>query len=470
MSPPLWTAVEAEAATGGKASTPFSATGLSIDTRSLEKGDLFIALKGDNRDGHEFVAAAFANGAAAALVSDAVNAKGTLLKVGDTLEGLRGLGAASRARSRGKIVAVTGSVGKTSTKEALRLMLTPFGKTHASAASYNNHWGVPLSLARMPRDTGFGIFEIGMNHAGEIAPLAQLAAPHVAIITTVEPVHMEFFASVEAIAEEKGEIFSGLVKGGTAIINRDNPYFTLLRNKAERHDAKVLGFGAHEEADAQLLAIAPDGEGSAVTAMICGRPLRYHLGAPGRHVAQNSLAVLAAAEALGLDVQEAAATLAALAPPKGRGARDVIDGPKGKIILIDESYNANPASMKAALALLGETKPAGAGRRIAVLGDMLELGPGGPAYHAGLASAIESADADLVFLSGALMEHLWDVLAPYRRGAKAATAAQLAELLIAELKPGDVIMVKGSFGSRMGHVVEALKALAGSDKGSKKGV
>jgi UDP-N-acetylmuramoyl-tripeptide--D-alanyl-D-alanine ligase len=460
MSAPLWTSEEAAAATGGQASARFIASGLSIDTRTLEPGDLFVALK-DNRDGHEFVAAAFANGAAAALVSQQVAVNAPLLKVADTIEGLRALGAASRARSRAKILAVTGSVGKTSTKEALRLVLGHFGKTHASAASYNNHWGVPLSLARMARDDAFGVFEIGMNHAGEIAPLAKLAEPHVAIVTTVEAVHMEFFGSVEGIAEEKGEIFSGLVPGGTAVVNRDNPYFTLLRNKAERFGAHVLGFGAHGEADAQLVAIAPDGDGSAVTAMICGRPLRYRLGAPGRHIAQNSLAVLASVQALGLDLDDAAAVLADLAPPKGRGARSVIESPAGRVLLIDESYNANPASMKAALALLGESRPDGAGRRIAVLGDMLELGAGGPAYHAGLAPAIEAADADLVFLSGPLMEHLWDVLPPYRRGAKAPSAAQLAELLIAELKRGDVIMVKGSFGSRMGQVVEALKALGG---------
>ena len=459
MNAPLWTAEDAVSATGGRTSAPFRATGLSIDTRSLEPGDLFIALKGDNRDGHEFIGAAFQKGAAAALVSEPADAKGPLLTVADTLDGLRGLGAASRARTRAKILAVTGSVGKTSTKEALRLVLGHFGATHASAASYNNHWGVPLSLARMPRETAFGVFEIGMNHAGEIAPLAGFAQPHVAIVTTVEPVHMEFFASVEAIAEEKGEIFSGLVAGGTAIINRDNPYFTLLRNKAERFNAEVLGFGAHEEADAQLVAINPEREGSAVTAMICGQPVRYHLGAPGRHIALNSLAVLAAIHVLGLDLSEAASMLEELSPPKGRGARSRIESPAGRVVLIDESYNANPASMKAALALLGDTRPEGSGRRIAVLGDMLELGAGGPAYHAGLAAPIEAADVDLVFLSGPLMEHLWDVLPPYRRGARAATAAQLAELLIAELRAGDVIMVKGSFGSRMGQVVEALKTL-----------
>jgi UDP-N-acetylmuramoyl-tripeptide--D-alanyl-D-alanine ligase len=459
MSLPLWTAEDVAAATGGRTSASFAATGVSIDTRTLEKGDLFVALTGDNRDGHEFVRAAFARGAAAALVSHDGVAGGPLIAVADTLEGLRSLGRASRSRTRGKIIAVTGSVGKTSTKEALRLMLGRFGSAHASAASYNNHWGVPLSLARMPRQAQFGIFEIGMNHSGEIAPLAALAQPHVAIVTTVEPVHMEFFVSLEAIAEEKGEIFRGLVKGGTAVINRDNPYFTLLRNKAERQGARVLGFGAHDEADARLVAMAPEGEGSSVTAMICGRPLRYRLGAPGRHVALNSLAMLAAAEALGLDPAEAAGALADLAPPKGRGARSRIEIPKGGVLLIDESYNANPASMKAALALLGESKPEGAGRRIAVLGDMLELGAGGPAFHAGLAPIIESADADLVFLSGNLMEHLWDVLPPYRRGARAASAADLAGLLIAELKPGDVVMVKGSFGSRMGQVVDALKAL-----------
>jgi UDP-N-acetylmuramoyl-tripeptide--D-alanyl-D-alanine ligase len=460
MNEPLWTAEETVAATGGKASAPFTVSGISIDTRTLERGDLFVALKGDNNDGHRFVADAFAKGAAAALVSAPVDAKGPLLEVTDTLKGLEALGSAARRRSRAKIVAVTGSVGKTSTKEALRVMLSGFGATHASAASYNNHWGVPLSLARMPRAAGFGVFEIGMNHAGEIAPLARFVQPHAAIITTVEPVHIEFFASVEAIAEEKGEIFAGLVRGGTAIINRDSPYFTLLRAKAERYDGRVLGFGAHSEADAQLIALVPEGEGARVTAVICGRPLTYHLGTPGRHMAMNSLAVLACAEAFGLVLSEAAQQLGRLTPPKGRGARSALCGPGGAFTLIDESYNANPASMRAALALLGEAKPAETGRRIAVLGDMLELGIGGPAFHAGLAEAIEAADTDLVYVSGALMEHLWDVLPPYRRGARAASASELAQILVGDLKAGDVVMVKGSFGSRMGLVVEALKSLA----------
>jgi UDP-N-acetylmuramoyl-tripeptide--D-alanyl-D-alanine ligase len=460
MTAPLWTSDEAVAATGGSASAPFVAGGISIDTRTLEEGDLFIALKGDNRDGHVYVADALAKGAAAALVSEPVEAKGPLLRVQDTLKGLNALGAASRKRSRAKIVAVTGSVGKTSTKEALRVMLAGFGEAHASAASYNNHWGVPLSLARMSRAASFGIFEIGMNHAGEIAPLARLVTPHAAIVTTVEPVHIEFFSSVEAIAEEKGEIFSGLVRGGTAIVNRDNPYFTLLRSKAERFGARVLGFGAHKEADAQLVALEPEGEGARVTAVISGRPLTYYLGAPGRHMALNSLSVLCCADAFGLDLAQAARKLGELIPPKGRGARSRIKGPAGAFTLIDESYNANPASMRAAFALLGEAKPGPAARRIAVLGDMLELGPGGPAYHAGLLEAIEQSDTDLVYVSGTLMEHLWDVLPPYRRGAKAGTAQDLAALLTHDLRAGDVVMVKGSFGSRMGLVVDALKSLA----------
>lgn len=460
MSRPLWTAEEAARASNGTARGAFSAHGISIDTRTLERGDLFVALSGDNRDGHDFVDAAFANGAAAALVSQPGPWAGPVLTVRDTLDGLRGLAREGRARTRAKIVAVTGSVGKTGTKEALRLVFEGFGATHASAASYNNHWGVPLSLARMPQDSAFGVFEIGMNHAGEIAPLAQLAQPHVAIVTTVEPVHIEHFPSVEAIADEKGDIFKGLTPGGVAVINRDNAYFTLLRGKAERLGARVLGFGSHLEADAQLLALEPENEGSHVTAMICGRPFRYHLGAPGRHVALNTLAVILAADALGLDVAAAAARLAALAPPKGRGAREIIKASSLTVTLIDESYNANPASMRAALSLLGDTQPQGAGRRIAVLGDMLELGAGGPAYHAELAGPIETADVDLVYVSGALMEHLWDVLPPYRRGHKAQTSAELAERLIADLRAGDVIMVKGSFGSRMGKVVEALQGLS----------
>ena len=460
MSKPLWTAAEMTEATGGSASADFAVSGVSIDTRTLEPGDLFVALKGENGDGHLYVDGAFAKGAGAALVSQKVDAKGPLFMVPDTLRGLEALGVAARRRALGKIAAVTGSVGKKSTKEALRVMLSGFGSTHASAASYNNHWGVPLSLARMPRETGFGVFEIGKNHAGEIAPLARFVQPHAAIITTVEPVHIEFFSSGEAIADEKGEIFAGLAPGGAAIVNRDNPYFTLLRAKAERYGGRVLGFGAHREADAQLIALEPKGEGTVVTAVICGHPLTYFLGTPGRHMAMNSLAVLACAQAFGLTLNDAAARLAELKPPKGRGARSVIRLPGGSFTLIDESYNANPASMRAALALLGEAKPEKQGRRIAVLGDMLELGVGGPAFHAGLAEAIERADADLVYVSGALMEHLWDVLPPYRRGARAQTAGELAQILVGDLKPGDVVVVKGSFGSRMGQVVEALKSLA----------
>jgi len=459
--PVLWTGEEALRVTAGDGAKDWRATGVSIDSRTLEPGDLFVALQGDSRDGHLFIEDAFAKHAAAALVAHKIEAHGPLLVVSDTLAGLRALGQAARARMSGKVIAVTGSVGKTSTKEALRLILSEQGPTHASAASYNNHWGVPLSLARMPQTTAFGVFEIGMNHAGEIAPLARLVQPHVAIVTAVDAVHMEFFATVEAIAEEKGEIFAGLVPGGTAIVNRDSQFYRLLRRKAESYGAsRVIGFGMHSEADARLLAIEPAREGSRVTAMISGHPLSYNLGAPGRHWAENSLAVLAAADSVSADLERAAAALARVKPAKGRGVRTRIRVAGGAIELIDESYNANPASMRAALALLGETVPGQGGRRIAVLGDMLELGAGAESFHRDLAPAIERARIDLVFTAGPLMAALDEALPAPRRGAHAERSTDLAIPLTRALKPGDVVMVKGSFGSKMGAVVEALQSRA----------
>ena len=461
---PLWTSEEAHAATGGQGPAGWAAQGVSIDTRTLMPGDLFVALMGDSRDGHAFVPDALKRGAAAALVSQDVPSAAPLLRVADTLQGLRDLGIAARARTRAKIVAVTGSVGKTSTKEALRHVLAAMGETHASAASYNNHWGVPLTLARMAPTARYGVFEIGMNHAGEIAPLARMVAPNVAVITTVEPVHLAHFSSVRAIAEEKGEIFAGLTLDGTAVINRDNPYYTLLRQKAEAYGARhVLGFGAHSEADSRLLDYIPSETNSKITALICGRPLACVVGSPGRHMALNALAVLAAVHALGGDVDRAAHALADLAPPKGRGVRSRITLPGGAAVLIDESYNANPASMRAALSLLGATAPGPGGRRIAVLGDMLELGDDAPAYHAGLAESVAQEHVDLVFTAGPLMEHLHQALPASRRGAHAVQSSEIADLLPRALKSGDVVMVKGSFGSRMGLVVDCLKTLASQE-------
>jgi UDP-N-acetylmuramoyl-tripeptide--D-alanyl-D-alanine ligase len=379
------------------------------------------------------------------------------LIVPDVLEALHGLARAARARSGARFVGVTGSVGKTSTKEALRLALSAEGETHASTASYNNHWGVPLSLARCPASARFAVLEMGMNHAGEIAPLARLARPHVAVVTTIEPVHLEFFPSVEAIADAKAEIFQGVEPGGAAVINRDNPYFDRLARRArDAGVARIVSFGEHAEADARLIKLAPQPDSSCVRASILGADLAYKIGAPGRHMALNSLAVLAAAVLAGADLALAALALSSLTPVAGRGARIALELPGGPALLIDESYNANPASMRAALALLGQAPVAPLGRRIAVLGEMLELGAHGTELHRGLLDSIVANSVDLVFCAGALYRDLWEALPSERRGGYAVTSAALEAGVLQALRAGDVIMVKGSLGSRMGPIVKAL--------------
>jgi UDP-N-acetylmuramoyl-tripeptide--D-alanyl-D-alanine ligase len=463
IHPPLWT-VEAMAAAMDCARAgplPDSVCGISIDSRTIAPGEAFFAIKGESRDGHDFVAAAIKAGAALAVVETRQRSRFgeeiPLLLVQDVLGALGDLARAARDRCKAKIVAVTGSVGKTGTKEALRLALANQGETHASAASYNNHFGVPLSLARCPERARFAIYELGMNHAAEIEPLARQVRPHVVIITAIEPVHLEFFPSIDAIADAKSEIFLGLERGGTAVLNRDNAQFTRVENNARRAGVeRIISFGQSGGADAQMLACALDSEGSTVRARVLGIELTYRLGAPGYHVAMNSLAVLAAIELLGADVRTAAAALADLQPPAGRGARLTIDGPRGTFLLIDESYNANPASMRAALAVLGQAN--GAARRIAVLGDMLELGPAATSLHRELADKIVSEDIDLVFCCGPLMRALWDALPPARRGSYAPTSAELAEHVLAAIEPGDIVMVKGSLGSRMGAIIKAFES------------
>ena len=352
---------------------------------------------------------------------------------------------------------MTGSVGKTTTKEALRLVLSQAGRVHASHASYNNHWGVPLTLARIPRDARFGIIEIGMNHAGEIAPLVGMTRPHIAIITNVAPVHIEYFDSVEAIADAKAEIFSGLVPGGVAIVNRDIDQYERLAAVARLSEAgHIATFGESERADARLIAVRLAADHSMVTAHIAGRDLTYRLGAPGRHLAVNSLAVLLAAQALGLDLEGAAQALAGFEVPAGRGRRFVLQAKGGPFTLIDESYNANPASMRTALALT-ETLPA-AGRRIAVLGDMLELGTQAPELHAGLAADVAKNRIDLVFAAGPLMKHLFDTLPGPVQGAWQPTAAALEPIVVAAVRAGDMVIVKGSNASRMHAIVATLKS------------
>jgi UDP-N-acetylmuramoyl-tripeptide--D-alanyl-D-alanine ligase len=353
-------------------------------------------------------------------------------------------------------------VGKTGTKEAMRLVLARQAATHASAASYNNHWGVPLTLARMPHDTAFAIFEIGMNHIGEIEPLTRLVRPHVALITTVEPVHIEHFRSVLSIADAKGEVFAGIEPGGTAVINRDNPYYPRVRAHAAASQAgRILTFGEHEQADAHAERIILKADMSIVEARVLGTRLAYRVGTPGRHIAMNSLSVLAAVQAVGGDLALAALALADLKPPVGRGERHVLNARGGDFLLIDESYNANPASMRAALATLGQVQPGLRGRRIAVLGDMLELGSEGPALHRQLAPAIEANAVDLVFGAGPLMENLMEALPHPRCGAYAGTAAELEQAVLEAVRGGDVIMIKGSNGIRIGRIVKALKVRYG---------
>jgi UDP-N-acetylmuramoyl-tripeptide--D-alanyl-D-alanine ligase len=462
-APALWTVGAMADAMGARPSgaVPETVSGISIDTRTIAPGEAFFAIKGDSRDGHDFVAAALQAGAGLAVVSQArlaeMPAGAPLLIVADVLDGLRALGRAARARTRAKIVAVTGSVGKTGTKDALRLVLARQGETHASAASYNNHWGVPLSLARCPASAEFAVFELGMNHAGEIAPLSRLVRPHVAIVTTVEPVHLEFFGSVEAIADAKAEVFSGIEPGGAAVINRDNPYYERLRRAAQAAGvARIVSFGEHAEADARLDKVALQADFSVVSANILGAEVTYKVGAPGRHIVLNSLAVLAAASLSGADLALAALALAEVQPPTGRGARQTLTVPGGDALLIDESYNANPASMRAALALLGQVPMGARGRRIAVLGDMLELGERGSELHRALVEPVVAHDIDLVFCSGPLMRALWEALPAERRGGYAETSAALEPPVLGAIHAGDAVMVKGSLGSKMGPIVAAL--------------
>ena len=466
----LWTSEEAVAATGGTSSVAWQATGVSIDTRTLQAGDMFVALK-DVRDGHDFVAQALAAGAACALVSripEGVAADAPLLVVEDVLTGLVALGRAARARTDARVIGVTGSVGKTSTKEMLRTALTGQGAVHAAEKSYNNHWGVPLTLARMPKDTDFAVIEIGMNHAGEIAPLAKMARPHVALITIVAPAHLEAFASVEDIAREKAAIFEGLEQGGTAIINADLPTTDLLLSKAP---ANRQTFGEAEGADWQLLE-ATSGDASTVCrATHDGAALVFKLGAPGRHFAMNGLACLAAATAAGADLGRAAVELGNWAPPSGRGQRRFIHldahMPEQGIDLFDDAYNANPASVGAALAVLASANPPDtAGRRVAILGDMKELGATEDDLHASFATHPAMDEIQQVHCVGPLMKHLYDALPSSKQGLWAATSAELAASPLALVKAGDVVMAKGSLSMKMALIVDAITNLGQSVAGN----
>lgn len=467
MSSALWTIRDLVAATRGDLSgTPRDVTGVSIDTRTLQAGDLFVALQGDKSDGHDYVKAALEKGASAALVAkskaSALSSFGALVAVDDPLEALRQLGVAARLRSSARIAAVTGSVGKTGTKEALRIVLGRQAETHASAASYNNHFGVPLTLARMPQSAHYGVYEIGMNHAGEITPLVGMVKPHVALITTVEAVHLEFFDSVAGIADAKGEIFSGLEAGGTAVLNRDNAFFERNLGHAKQSRAgRIVSFGEHADADVRLIRASLQPDLSIVEASLFGAPVTYRIGSPGRHIVLNSLGVLAVAEALGADLALTALAFADVKPPSGRGARITLGTEGRALTLIDESYNANPASMRAALDLLGQAEIGFRGRRIAILGDMLELGPDAPALHEGLSKAVIDNRVDRLYACGPMMRGLFQSVSIEHRGAYAPESESLIADVVSDLRPGDVVMVKGSLGSRMAKIVDALKTRFG---------
>ncbi len=454
----LWTASEAAAATGGRATTEWQANGVSIDTRTLQPGDLFVALKAA-RDGHEFVAQALEKGAGAALVShipDGVDDTAPLLIVDDVQTALEALGQAARARTSAQVVGVTGSVGKTSTKEMLATILETQGKTHASVASYNNHWGVPLTLARMPRDTEFAVIEIGMNHPGEIAPLARQTRPHVALVTTVAAVHLEAFDSVAGIAAEKGAIFDGLTEGGTAIVNADIDHADILRQCATQNGARIVDFGRNAS-DYVLTDVEPQANAVRAQAIIASQPTAFDVNSAGTHFAMNALGALAACAAMGVDMDAAIKGLGRWSPVKGRGVREVIDLTNGgRIELLDDSYNANPTSMEAALDVLAAAQ---ATRRIAFLGDMKELGAQEQAMHAAMADVTAMARVDQVHCIGPLMQALHEALPQDKRGLWFGTSAEMAAHLPDLIQGGDAVLAKGSLSMALATIVDGLREM-----------
>ncbi len=462
----LWTSDEvAKAVSPVAMSGAFEATGVTFDSRAVGKGDLFFAMTGETTDGHGFVADALARGAAAAIVSrDVPGASGNLVKVADTQKALVDLGHAGRRRSDARVASVTGSVGKTSTKDALRAMLSAQAPTSASTASFNNHVGVPISLARLPREARYGVFEIGMNHPGEIEPLARQVEAHVGVITNVGSAHIGYMGSEEAIADEKSCLFAGMRDGAVAVLNRDSRHYARLVERAKGFGVgRIVAFGKDAAADARLVACDLQDTGSNVVAILHGRRIEYRLGAAGEHQVLNSLAALAVVEALGADVLKAASTLATVRATPGRGARRRLKFGAGTLELLDESYNANPASMAAMLAVLARMAPASGGRKILAMGDMRELGEGADAFHAGLADAVAASGAVQVFLCGPHMEALWSRLAATQKGAYRADSAALAGEVAAALRAGDVVAVKGSLGSKMKNVVDAILAASGGE-------
>ena len=452
----LWSHDDLRAATGGVATGPIEACGVSIDTRSLAEGELFVALRGENGDGHDHVAAALARGAAGAVVHAPPYHDPRLLRVGDTQAALTDLGRFARARFGGKLVAVTGSVGKTTTKEMLRAALSALGATHAASASHNNHWGVPLTLSRLLPTTAFCVCEIGMNHPGEIAPLAELARPDIAVITSIEAAHIGQMGSLEAIAQEKAALVRSLRPGGVAILPDGATGMADAARAAEARGLQVIRFGTGPHCEARLSALSLDADGSRLTMTLDGVAHQARLAAPGRHMAMNALACLAVVRALGGDVVQAAAALAEFRPGAGRGALRALPGDAR---LLDESYNASGASVRAALEVMRLTP---ARRRVVVLGDMLELGEFSLEEHESLNSSVRDS-ADIVYCCGSMMTKLYELLPATLQGGCAPDSQHLAPLVAAALRPGDLVLVKGSNGSRMRLVVDALldRALPG---------
>jgi UDP-N-acetylmuramoyl-tripeptide--D-alanyl-D-alanine ligase len=467
----LWTVDELVAATGGRleGGVSLALNDVAIDSRAIASGDIFVAIRGDRTDGHEYAANALRAGAGIAIVSrpdDDMRAAGPLLIVDDALDALEAMGRAARARSKAHVIAVTGSVGKTTTKDALRVALSACGETHASVSSFNNHWGVPLSLARFSRTAEYGVFEVGMNHAGEIETLIDMVRPHTAIVTAIAESHLGHFSSLSDIALAKAEIFSGVVDGGTAIINRDTEFFTLLRDAAAAQGIlDIRSFGEADAADIRAKVMTLHDSCSCVTADVRGQDVTYKLGAPGRHVVMNSLAVLGACEAAGADLAKCALALANITPPSGRGVRHSLQADGINVTVIDESYNANPASMRAALEMLGAATPAGRGRRIAVVGDMLELGEQSLWLHGELLGPIEAAGVDSVFACGPDMNALWQKLPGSLRGAYSPSSDEIIEPLLDAIRSDDIIMIKGSLGSKMAPVVQAILKKYGGNTG-----
>lgn len=460
---PLWTGRDILNAVQGQCETEnWIAGGVAIDSRAVAVDDLFIAIVGPNNDGHDYVPQALKQGASAAIVSHIpknITDTSRLILVGDTQIAMEELGRASRARSAAKIVAVTGSVGKTGTKEALAHILSAQGKTHYSVGSFNNHWGVPLSLARMPADAEFAIFELGMNHAGELGPLSRMVRPHIAIITTIAAAHLEFFENTEAIARAKAEIFEGVEDGGLVLLNADNEFCDLLVSQAKDCGVRRIAlFGEKKNANIHLDNVELKPDFSEISASILGEKQSFILSVPGRHWVQNTLGILGAIKELGIDLGTACKRFSTLQAPSGRGVLIEMVRDGRKFTVIDESYNASPVAMQAAFKVLGQMKPAKSGRKIAVLGDMRELGENSSEIHANLADDITACGIDMVYAAGPNMRSLLDALPEAQKAGYGISSDELVQPVLAAIREGDIVLIKGSLGSKMKVILDALSA------------